>query len=93
MLSDVNKDGRLSVDEYCVAMHLIDMKNVSRFYRVFEWIFFCDDPSFAHMVFICENALPGARSAVYYDLCCFSKALLYLGVKKFIVEIFFAFLL
>uniref|UniRef100_A0A1I7X785 Intersectin-1 n=1 Tax=Heterorhabditis bacteriophora TaxID=37862 RepID=A0A1I7X785_HETBA len=24
-LSDVNKDGRLSVDEFCIAMHLIDM--------------------------------------------------------------------
>ncbi|XGW30544.1 hypothetical protein V3C99_009474, partial [Haemonchus contortus] len=25
MLSDVNKDGKLTVDEYCIAMHLIDM--------------------------------------------------------------------
>ena len=31
-LSDFNKDGCLSPDEYCVAMHLIDMYRVS-----FEW--------------------------------------------------------
>lgn len=28
-LSDVNKDGALSPDEFCVAMHLIDMYKVS----------------------------------------------------------------
>lgn len=28
-LSDVNKDGALSADEFCVAMHLIDMYKVS----------------------------------------------------------------
>ncbi|PIO68773.1 EF hand [Teladorsagia circumcincta] len=28
-LSDVNKDGKLTVDEFCIAMHLIDMVKVS----------------------------------------------------------------
>lgn len=27
-LSDVNKDGRLSVEEFCIAMHLIDSVKV-----------------------------------------------------------------
>lgn len=33
-LSDVNKDGCLSIDEYIIAMYLVDMAKVGNFFRI-----------------------------------------------------------
>lgn len=37
-LSDVNKDGRLSVEEFCIAMHLIDSVKVSFIFNFVRFV-------------------------------------------------------
>lgn len=54
-LSDVNKDGKLTVDEFCIAMHLIDMVKVGTEITSID--------SFAQMFLLCfQGRLRASRS-------------------------------